>query len=222
MTPLPSRLTRAGVLCLLAGAIIGIGCATIRVAAPPEKTGTDVWQPAAQRGDAVAQLQMALAYLAGSAGLPQDNAKALQYLGMAADNGNVDAQMILADASLKGTLGAPRDPQHARALLEQAAAHSPLAALRLADLLKAGVYLPKDTHQAAHWYEQSARAGNHFAAWRLAQLQETLPDGKVLAYAWYSASGNPDDAARVLKTLAPAQQSAAQQQARRLQQELKP
>ncbi|KPC53755.1 tetratricopeptide repeat protein [Amantichitinum ursilacus] len=216
-----NTLSRAASLCVLAGAIIGIGCATINVDPPPDNTAATVWRPAANKGDAVAQLQMALGYQSGVGGLPQDSKQALHYLELSASNGNAAAQMMLADALLKGQWGLQPDQTRGRALLEQAAAQTPVAAYRLGDLLSSGAVLPQDLPAAMRWYEHAARSGYRFAAWRLAQLKEASPDSQVEAYAWYIASDSSEDAARVLARLPAANQPQARLRAAQLLRELK-
>jgi TPR repeat protein len=214
-TTLPQRLTRSTLLLVLAAAIIGIGCATIRVPAPKDETGETIYLPAAKRGDGSSQFQLALAYRYGSAGLPQDNAQAAVWLEKAASGGHVPAQLAWGDALIGGDLGQNKQPAEGLAWLRKAAdSGSADAQFHLAALLESGAGVPANPAEAAALYEKAARAGRKFAAWRLARMFErgagTRPN-PVDAYAWYRIADGEADADRLRRRLKPAEAANAEQ-----------
>jgi TPR repeat protein len=208
------RLTRIGMLVILAAAIVGIGCATITVPAPKDVTGETVYLPAAKKGDAMKQLQLALAYRYGTAGLQQSNADAVMWLEKSANAGNVEAEMMLGDAYIGGDMGLGKQPALGLTWLRKSVSTgSPNAQFHLATLLDKGRLVPADQAEAAVLYERAARNGRLFAAWRLAGLYErgqgVRPD-PVEAYAWYRIANSAADADRLRQRLTSGEQKKAE------------
>ena len=65
-------------LIILAGlaSIVGLGCMSISLAPPADERAAKQFAPAAEKGDRVAQYQLASSYRYGSSGLPLDMNKA--------------------------------------------------------------------------------------------------------------------------------------------------
>ena len=80
--------------------IVGFGCATITTPAPKDERAVTQFLPGAEKGNSIAQYQLASSYRYGSSGLNKDRAKALQWMRLAAQAGNVDAQFALGDMLL--------------------------------------------------------------------------------------------------------------------------
>jgi len=78
-------------------------------------------QNAANQGDDKAQFVLALLYVSGEEGVPQDDAKAAEWFSKAAEQGNVDAQYNLGRMYGAGQ-GVPQDRSKALELFHKAAA----------------------------------------------------------------------------------------------------
>lgn len=220
----PQRLTRGAWLVVLAAAVIGIGCATIRVPAPKDETGETVYLPAAKLGDTTKQLQLALAYRYGSAGLMQDNTKAAAWMEKAAAGGNVQAQLTLGDALINGDMGLNKQPTEGLAWLRRAADDGSLdAQFHLATLLENGSGVQANPSNAAALYEKAARGGRKFAAWRLARMLERgegIHENLADAYAWYRIADGATDVERLRRQLKPAVLTNAEQRFATLSREI--
>ena len=117
------------------------------------------WENAAARGDSDAMQWLALLYLDGDSGVPQDQAKALAWWQKASDAGNAEAAYRLAEACIDGRHGLPKDLQQGFRYMKQAAegGHA-VAALRLSQMYQAGSGTHADPVQAAQWL-------NRYQAW---------------------------------------------------------
>lgn len=199
------KFMRSALLVGLAASIVGIGCATIRIPPPKDETAEKIYLPAARNGDVARQLQLALAYRYGSAGVAQNNAEALVWLGKAAAADSVQAQLILGDAYLKGELGLEKQPLVGMQWLRKAADRgSPDAQFNLANVLEQGRGVPASPGEAASLYEKAARSGHKFSAWRLARMLERgigSASNLVEAQVWYRVGGSPDDAERLRRRM---------------------
>ena len=117
------------------------------------------WENAAARGDSDAMQWLALLYLDGDSGVPQDQAKALAWWQKASDAGNAEAAYRLAEAYLNGRYGLPKDLQQGFRYMKQAAeGGNAVAALRLSQMYQAGSGTHADPVQAAQWL-------NRYQAW---------------------------------------------------------
>ena len=221
---LPSRTTRITLLGLLIASIVGWGCAIpITIGTHSDSTAQDKYRPAAEKNDAVAQLQLALAYRFGTAGASKDPAQAWQWLNRAANNGLLEAQLMLGDALVSGGWGQPRDIDAGLQVLRTAAQKgSREVQEHLAMVLRD---LPGDDHaaEAAQWFEKAARAGNQHAAMQLGLLYErgrgVKPD-RELAYAWFMVGNDVIDAGRIEAELNKDELNRAQQKLSQLRQEI--
>ncbi|HTJ97940.1 MAG TPA: tetratricopeptide repeat protein [Rhodocyclaceae bacterium] len=183
---------------LAAASIIGWGCATpVYLPAAKDKTVDSVFLPAAEKGDAISQLQLALAYRFGTAGAPKDPQSAWKWLNKSADNGLLEAQLMRADALIDGSWDQARQVESGFDALRTIAAQGNRdVQAHLASRLMEGKAFAVDPVEAAKWFERSARAGNRYAAMRLARMYElgqgTSSDAQN-AYAWFSiAAANAD------------------------------
>ena len=117
------------------------------------------WENAAARGDSDAMQWLALLYLDGDSGVPQDQAKALAWWQKASDAGNAEAAYRLAEACIDGRYGLPKDLQQGFRYMKQAAeGGNAVAALRLSQMYQAGSGTHADPVQAAQWL-------NRYQAW---------------------------------------------------------
>ena len=117
------------------------------------------WENAAARGDSDAMQWLALLYLDGDSGVPQDQAKALAWWQKASNAGNAEAAYRLAEACIDGRYGLPKDLQQGFRYMKQAAeGGNAVAALRLSQMYQAGSGTHADPVQAAQWL-------NRYQAW---------------------------------------------------------
>ena len=145
-----------------------------------------LYRPAAEHGDAEAQLILGSMYEAGL-GVPQDYKEALKWYRMAADQGNARAQNKLG-AMYDIGLGVTQNDMEAvkwwRLAADQGDA---FAQLNLGAKYDHGKGVPKDFSEAVKWYRLSAEQGNSFGQEKLAWkylLGEGVPQDDVLAYMW--------------------------------------
>jgi len=192
---------------LAAAGIIGIGCVSITLPAQSDDTAEKTYLPAARKGDALAQFQLALAYRYGTAGMRADPKAAWEWLNKAADGKLREARVMVADALLRGELGQTAQPQQALTLLRELAKDGHAGTQTyLATLLEEGRGFEPQPVEAAHWYEQAARHGYRSAALRLARLLESgrgVAKDAPNAYAWFRLAHSEPDIERLRKTLAP-------------------
>jgi len=221
--PLPknSRMTLLG---LIAASIIGWGCAVpVTVATRNDTTATDIYRPAAEKNEAVAQLQLALAYRFGTAGASKDPTQAWSWLNRAANNGLLEAQLMLGDALVSGGWEQPQDINAGLKVLRTAAQGGRRDVQEhLAMTLRK---LSGDDHvaEAAMWFEKAARAGNKHAAMQLGQLYERglgVQQDRVLAYAWFTIADDAIDSGRLEPELSKNESSRAQHQITLLREEI--
>jgi len=215
---------RVTLLWLVAASIIGWGCALpIQVGTERDTTAATVYRPAAEKDDAVAQLQLALAYRSGTAGAPKDRDQAWKWLNRAADNGLLEAQLMLGDALVAGGWGQTPDIDAGLAIL-RAAAQSGRRDVQehLAMTLR---NLKNDNYmiEAAMWFEKAARAGNKHAAMQLGQLYDRglgVKQDRVLAYAWFAIANDAINLERLEPALNKHELDRAQQQIAQLRREI--
>jgi len=135
-------------------------------------------RPAAEAGDAGAQLYMGRLYSSGRAGV-MDDFEAANWFEKAARQGNAAAQYHLGRLYLAGW-GVEKSPTLAREWLWKSGQAGYLKAqLLLGKLLSEGGQLDQDLNAARLWYAQAASQGSIEARDELEQLggAEALPDG---------------------------------------------
>lgn len=135
-------------------------------------------EPAAEAGDAAAQLYMGRLYSSGRAGV-MDDFEAANWFEKAARQGNAAAQYHLGRSYLAGW-GVEKSPTLAREWLWKSGQSGYLKAqLLLGKLLSEGGQLDRDLDAARLWYAQAASKGSVEARDKLEQLggAEALPDG---------------------------------------------
>ncbi len=198
-------LARSLLLVGAAAAIVGWGCIVIPIPADKDTTAESIYRPKAEQGDAVAQLQLALAYRFGTAGVGKNPQEAWRWLNKSAASGNVEARTMVAEALWRGDLGQPRQPELAltqlRALAENG---TPDQQARLAGLLEGDFGGEPRYTEAAQWYEKAARRGHRYGAQRLGRLYEAgqgRAKDPVAALAWYRIARAEADSERLQRSL---------------------
>jgi len=122
---------------------------------PADEFTLDTARTAAAAGDPKAEYFLGKQYAQGK-GVPQDYAKAAEYLRQAAEQGSAFAQNDLGAFYAKG-LGVKQDDQEAVHWYRRAADHGdPLAQYSLGHDYALGRGLSKDMSEALKWYEKAA------------------------------------------------------------------
>jgi uncharacterized protein len=151
---------------LLATAAL-LGVATAYAMSPEELAMT---RNVAERGNASAQLLLAIAYLNGDGGLARDARLASHWFEQAALQGNGYAEARLADLYEEG-LGVERNLQLAADWRERAARRGNIdAQLKLGRMYLQGVGVTQDLARAREWLQQAAEGGDSEAAYLLSHL----------------------------------------------------
>lgn len=155
----------AAVLCLLgmlAGVAPGAGATT------PEEAR--LIQNTAVRGNDGAQVLLALVYLDGQAGYPQDAARAAYWFDRAAQQNNAYAQMMLGELYADGR-GVSRDPAKSLLWRERAARQgSARAQAALGEMYLRGEGVSAQPAAAEEWLGKAADQGDAHAQYLLAGL----------------------------------------------------
>lgn len=217
----PGRAARRLLLAVGLAGIVGLGCVTIDMAAPKDERAVRQFLPAAEKGDPLAQYQMALSYRYGSSGVARDLPKAVHWMRAAADGGNVDAQFGLGDILLQGGAGVAPDPEAALAWWRKAAERNLGNQLWLAGFLEKGKpgVLPADPAAARELFLKAA-AQSRVARFRLGQMAEqgiAGPASPVQAVKWYRLAESNGDVERLEKTMKRADVEQARSEAARWQ-----
>jgi TPR repeat protein len=206
--PLPLRLllvTALAMAALLLCAVLALGHAGDASAAPAGEGTAHRLAPAsplqklmarADSGDAVAQRELALAYLRGQ-GVPRDETAAARWALAAADAGEPQAQ-YLAGSFYRDGIGVARDPARAAAWFARAAAAGELKAMHnLAIAYIQGDGVGRDDAAAASWFAKAAAGGYVDSAFDLAVLYEKgqgVRQDPRQALRWYRAAAAAGDA----------------------------
>ena len=115
---------------------------------------------AARRGNQGAELLLALIYFEGR-GVPQNLAKARQWMQRAAREGQPYAQFMLGDWYAGGLTGLPKDAGEAARWWQKSAAQGqPQAAYHLGQAYLTGKGVKTDPERAEYWLRRAAEAGN--------------------------------------------------------------
>lgn len=116
----------------------------------------------AEAGDAKAQRNLAMMYGRGD-GVPNDDAKAMEWWQKAAAQGNADAQIFLGWMYYSGN-GIPKDAAKALEWYQKAAAQGDVdAQLNLGMMYANGEGVPKDFAKAMEWWRKAAAQGDVMA-----------------------------------------------------------
>ncbi|MGL4410072.1 MAG: tetratricopeptide repeat protein [Zoogloea sp.] len=219
-------LLRSTLLIAAGAAVVGIGCVTIHVPPELDTTAQKVYLPKAEKGDTTAQLQLALAYRFGTAGVGTNPQEAWKWLKRSANGGNQEARMMVADALWRGDLGQTAQPAEAlgqmRALAENGSREQQA---HLGVLLEGDLGGTPNLEEAARWYEKAARRGHRYAAQRLGQFYEQgrgVSANRSTALAWYQVGQSSLDLQRLSAQASAAQRTQGEQLARQIQQEMRP
>jgi uncharacterized protein len=151
---------------LLATATL-LGAATAYAMSPEELAMT---RNVAERGNAAAQMLLAIAYLDGDGGLARDEKLACHWFEQAALQGNGYAEARLGDLYEEG-IGVERNPKLAADWRERAARRGNIdAQLKLGRMYLQGIGVTQDLARAREWLQQAAEGGDSEAAYLLSQL----------------------------------------------------
>lgn len=143
----------------------------------------------AEKGELVAQLELAAIYAKGE-GVPKDNAAAARWFLKAAEQGDANAQFILGQRYSKDVAEAVKWFSKAA---EQGHGE---ARMNLGGIYIAGKGVLKNSTEAAKWFLLSAEQGNPAAQCQIGRMHLTgagVPKDDVEAYKWSnlaSAQGN--------------------------------
>lgn len=122
----------------------------------------DVLRERAEKGDAVAQLELAYRYRDGKGGAKSD-AEAMKWAHMAADGGNAEAMDFVGFAYLRGSV-VERNTVIAFGYFKAAAAKVPQAAFNLGQCYFGAQGTEQDVPLALKWWEKAAAQGHGRAA----------------------------------------------------------
>lgn len=197
--------------------IVGLGCMSIRLAPPADERAAKLFVPAAEKGDRIAQYQLALSYRYGTSGLPLDLTKAAQWMRKSAEAGNGDAQFALGDMLARGWSGTPPAPDEALPWFRRAAeSHLGNRLWLAAQLDLGGAPLGITDRAAARELYLASAVQSRLARHRLGQMAERGGSaGEALK--WYVVAGSDDDAARLEKGMKRTDSERARQEAARWQ-----
>jgi TPR repeat protein len=195
----PAAGPRRLILVVGLAAIVGLGCMSIRLAPPADERAVQQFAPEAEKGDRVAQYQLASSYRYGSSGLPLDMNKAVLWMRKSAEAGNGDAQFALGDMLAKGWSGTPPAPDEALLWFRRAAESHLGNRLWLAEQLdRGGSPLGVTDRAAARELYLVAAGQSRLARHRLGQMAERAGSmGEALK--WYAVAASDDDVARLEK-----------------------
>lgn len=135
--------------------------------------------------DAQLEYRIASMYLNGQ-GTQKNTQEAIRWLDLSAKKGNSNAKYQMAELYWDGSK-VPKDETKAQALFADALKdfiqkekENPDAQLeyRIGGMFLAGKGTAKNAFQALHWFELSAKKGNHYAEYQIAELYE---DGKDIS-----------------------------------------
>ncbi len=165
----------------------------------PAETPLDQLTARARRGDAVAELQVALRYLAAG---HRDPAQALRWTSLAAVHGHPVAQYLLGTLYAQGT-GTAADAARALQWYEAAALQGNRKAMHaLAVAYAEGLGTAKSPSESVRWFSRAAGFGYVDAQFNLAVLYERgagVPQSLLDAYKWYAVAGRQGDAEAQLR-----------------------
>jgi uncharacterized protein len=132
----------------------GKGVAADRVRA------TELFQSAANQGDAFAEAEVGWAYENGSGGLRKNWSDALNWYLKAADHGDAWGQMKVGEAYLKGD-GLQRDVAQAFDFFQRSAQQNQAEAqYYLGTMYDQGIATAADPYKAVQWFEKAANNGD--------------------------------------------------------------
>ncbi|HVV26848.1 MAG TPA: tetratricopeptide repeat protein [Rhizomicrobium sp.] len=147
-----------------------------------------IWQPLADRGDALARNNLGLMYLSGK-GVPQDNAKALHYLSLSAAAGSAEGQNNLGGLYRNAT-GVPRDYARAMRWFSASAAQGNSAGMyNLGLMYELGEGMAAEPLHAYMWFSLAADQHNmpDAATHRDAVSARMMPEERTQARAMAAA-----------------------------------
>jgi TPR repeat protein len=133
-----------------------------------------VWEPMAEQGNALAQLELAKMYLYGK-GVPQDYKVATYWYTKAAEQGNARAQSNAGWMYANGA-GVPKDYKHAVKWYTKAAEQGePVAQYQLGMMYYSGEGVSQNFKEAVKWLTMAAEQGFAEAQPRLEEIYKHSP-----------------------------------------------
>lgn len=142
--------------------------------------GISLLKIAAEKGDDVAQVNLAIQYLYGRVTGRPDYAQFIKWAGLSADQGRDVAMLQLGNFYRHGAPGFPPDPRAALIQYEKAAdKENSQAQFFLADMLRRGEGTPKDNMEAYYYFLRALKNGNTLAYGPIVELEKTLPAADV-------------------------------------------
>src|SRR3989344_3771491 len=173
-------------------------------AAPSAEERLAQLQKQADSGDADAQFELAGMYFRGE-GVPQDDAKGIEWGQKSAAQGHSKAQYNLGMMYLNGE-GVPKNVAKAVELLQKSAVQGYARAQNnIGAMYESGEGVPKDAAKAVEWFQKAAAQGNADAQFYLGVMYDDgngVPEDSVLAYAWLNlAAAQGDKNANTIRDL---------------------
>lgn len=149
----------------------------------------DTVRALAERGNSVAQCNLAVAYETGYGETAPDIGKAVIWYRKSAEQGNLEAQVDLANSYARGSGGVAQDDVAAFTWYRRAAELGHAGAQNsLAEIYDAGKGVAKDPVEALKWYRRAADQGApgamHFFARSYRAGTNGVPRDYVQAYMW--------------------------------------
>jgi TPR repeat protein len=151
----------------------------------------------AEKGEAVAQLELAGIYAKGE-GVAKDQAAAAQWVLKAAEQGDVNAQVQLGQRYLKGEGVAKSGDDAAKWFSKAAEQGSSEAQMALGGMFIAGKGVKKSSSEAAKWFMMAAEQGNAAAQCQIGRMHVTgagVQQDDLEAYKWSSLAAAQGDVA---------------------------
>jgi uncharacterized protein len=161
----------------------------------------------AEKGDAVAQTALGVAYDTG-AGVTTNCAEAVKWYRKAAEQGNARAKSNLAQIAARGFIyepgkRKPADGAEAVAWCRKAAEQgNPRAQFNLGQMYEWGNGLPKDSAKAVKWYREAAEQGEAAAEYKIGLCYcngHGVPQDTAEAVRWWSQAAEQGEAAAQYK-----------------------
>lgn len=182
---------------------------------PVDDTQSFKWyKRAAEKGDGTAQNNLAHLYIAGK-GIEKNYFEAGKWLMEASQRGIPQAQNYLAYArNFCSKESKDEKPDRAYACVIDAQTGNPDAQNAVGYFYHRGVFLEKNTQEAAKWYTKAAKQGQLMSQSMLSKLYydgDGVPKDLVEAYAWASVvAANKDQSSEFVKLAIPLKQALQQ------------
>ena len=158
---------------------------------------------AAEAGDAGAQYRLAEALLQQPGHTPEESAKAMRWLTLAAENGNTEAMIVLGRLSRTGVGTLQNFGQSAKWLQTAAARGNPEGMLELGRLYRDGIGVDKDPVRAYIWFNRASAVRNLDAVRERELISRLLTPEQLNEAQNLSSAPDTNDVNPVVKEKAP-------------------